>query len=260
MSRVFAFSLVFAAATAVAAPVPFQLEQGLITVPVRVGAHDLPLMLDLGDFRAISLSSAVLDSVPVSFTGETHVFTNYAGRPMEARRFLARDVSLGDLRFDEVAGSEDVYDPTNPSPNPYGAVGRAFFDGRLLTIDYAAQTVAVDQPPLADALTLPLDTGGGMLRVTADVDGRPLTLLVDTGAQSSIVDPGKVPETEQAYGEFSAYRARAVRVDGHDLGAALLLRMDLGVPDFDGILGADVLGAYLVQFDLDGGVLRLKRR
>ncbi|MCB1150883.1 hypothetical protein KDK88_05010 [bacterium] len=249
--------LIALAATSAAAPIPFQLEQGLITVPVTVGAHRLPLMLDLGDFRAISLSTAVLDSVPVSFTGETHVFADYNGNRLEARRFLVREASLGPIRHRNLSGSEDVMDPSNLSPNPYGAVGRGFFEGRLLTIDYPGRTISVDEPPLARAVVLPLDTSSGMLRVSAEVDGRPLTLLVDTGAQTSVVTPEALPETEKALGEYSAYRAGSITVDGHDLGETVLLRLPLGVPDFDGILGADVLGRSVLQVDLNGGELRL---
>ena len=243
-----------------AAPVPFTLEAGLITVPVDVGGRTLPLMLDLGDFRAISLTSAVLDTVPVEFTGQYDTFTNFAGDQLRARRFVVRNVGLGTLEHDALTGSEDVYDPHNPSPNPYGAIGRAFFaDGRL-TMDYRAGTLTLADEPLADALVLPLDTTGGMLRVQAVVDGKPLRLLVDTGAQVSVINPGHFAENTLFQDTHSAYRADSLSVDGKDLGQVVLLRMELGVPDFDGILGGDVLGRYLLQVDLQAGCLRLRER
>ncbi|MEZ4387974.1 MAG: aspartyl protease family protein [Candidatus Krumholzibacteriia bacterium] len=243
-----------------ATTIPFTLESGLITVPVDVGGHTLPLMLDLGDFRAISLTSGVLDSVAVDFTGEHDSFTNFAGDLLQARRFIAHDVRLGGLHYGDLDGSEDVSDPNNPSPNPYGAIGRSFFEGRRLTIDYRTSTLTMDDEPLVQAIRLPLDTAGGMMRVQATVDGKPLTLLVDTGAQVSMLAPSHFEENTRFQDSHSAYRAQSLTVAGHDLGTVLFLRMELGVPDFDGIIGSDVLGRYRTQVDLGDGCLRLQEQ
>jgi hypothetical protein len=246
-----------ASSPAVSNRTTFRLEQGLITVPVEVAGHTLPLMLDLGDFRAISLTSAVLDTVAVDFTGEVDHFTNFAGEPLAARRFRVQDVALGGVRHAILVGSEDVHDPTNPSPNPYGAIGRGFLEGRTLAIDYAAGILQVPAVPLGPDAGLPLDLSGGMLRLAAVVDGRELTFLVDTGAMVSVVDPAHFAETTLAYGEHSAYEAESVRLGERDHGALVLLRVELGAPEFDGILGSDFLARYRVRIDLQAGRLAL---
>jgi hypothetical protein len=240
--------------------VDFELEHGLITVPVRVGGDTLPLMLDLGDFRAISLTTAVLDTIDVEYTGEVDVFANFAGDEMEARRFVVSDVGLGAVRHDRLEGGEDVHDPSNPSPNPYGAIGRTFFDGRLLTIDYANTTLDVGGAPVTDGACIPLDPTFGMLRVDATIDGRDVVLLVDTGAQVSVIDPGVFAENTRFQDTHSAYRAGSLELGGVDRGEVTLLRLDLGSTDFDGILGSDVLRRYVVRIDLRQNCLEFVER
>jgi len=240
-----------------AQPIPFELDGGLISVPVEVGERTLPLMLDLGDFRALSLSSGVLDTVAVAFTGEVDVYANFAGDRLEARRFVARDVALGLVRHDSLAGSEDVFDPANLSPNPYGAIGRGFFGERTLTLHYADSTLTIGDERVPEDACLRLDDSEGMLRVRARVDGAPRTLLVDTGAMVSVLDTTAVPETERVQGDHSAYRAASVELDGEGVGEALFFRVGLGAPGFDGILGADILGRYRVRMDLRQDCLAL---
>jgi len=248
-------ALILLATRTPAAEVPFALEHGLITIDVELGEDTLPLMLDLGDFRAISLSSDVLDSVDVEFTGEVDQFVNFAGDPFEARRFVVPRVALGPVVHVGLEGSEDVFDPSNPSPNPFGAIGRAFFDGHALTIDYSDWTLSLDAPTKSGCL--PLDTTSGMLRVSATIDGAEHVFLVDTGAQVSVIDPSVFDETTTLYGGHSAYEASSIRIDDLDLGGAGLLRMELGAGGFDGVLGQDVLSRFRVTIDMVEGCLRL---
>ncbi len=240
-----------------AEPVDFEFEHGLITVPVDVGGKVLPLMLDLGDFRAISLTSAVLDTIDVAYTGEVDVFANFAGDTLKARRFVVSDVGLGAVRHERLEGSEDVHDPSNPSPNAYGAIGRSFFDGRVVTIDYTNTTLDVGGASVTDDACIPLDPTFGMLRVDATIDGRDVVLLVDTGAQVSMIDPGIFEENTRFHDSHSAYRAGSLELGGVDRGEVVLLRLGLGSEDFDGILGSDVLRHYLVRIDLQQNCVEL---
>ena len=254
--RALLFALVLAGSAAQARPVSFTLQNGLIPVPVTVGEHELPLMLDLGDFRAISLTSAVLDSVGVRFTGAVDHFSNFAGDTFEARRFVADDVALGALRHAELEGSEDVHDPSNPSPNAYGAIGRAFFDGHRLSIDYEASTLAFDAPLPENTLRIPLHDRDGMLLVDVTVDGHDFTFLLDTGAMVSVIDASLLPETGRFQEQHSVHTAGTLAVGDVEHEGVELFRIDLG-GGFDGILGSDVLRHQRVHVDLEGGWLAL---
>ena len=252
--------------------IPFTIRENLLTIDVEVGGRSYPLMFDLGDYRALSLSSAVLDSVEVDFTGGVDHFTNYAGTAMQARRFRVQSVGIGDNVWQDVNGSEDVYDPEIPSPNPYGAVGSGFFEGALITLDYPNHRILVDDPGhgppqlrssgrsrgetdirLADCVAF--DPTGPIL-VDAEIDGGRHRLLIDTGATHSILDASRFEETELFAGH-SAHAAAQLSLGTHSLGPQVFLRLDLGQPDFSGILGYDFLARTSPTLDLSRGCMYL---
>ncbi|MEZ4650974.1 MAG: retropepsin-like aspartic protease [Candidatus Eisenbacteria bacterium] len=246
--------------------IPFEIRDNLITIDVEVdgevGGRVLPLMLDLGDFRAFSLSSAVLDSAGVEFTGGVDLFTNYAGTMLQARRFVAPSVRIAGRTWEGVEGSEDVYDPENPSPNPYGAVGRAFFADATLTLDYRNGRILVDESrPSARRETgrtgecVAFDPSGPIL-VDAEIDGERHRLLVDSGATHSILDESLFGETETFSG-YSAYRAHTLTLGDRVFEGQTFLRLPLGQPDFSGILGYDFLSRTSPTLDLRSGCLYL---
>ena len=145
---------------------------------------------------------------------------------------------------------------TIPRRIPYGAIGRSFFDGHPVTIDYGAGVITFDES--ADAATcLPLDVREGMLRVKASIDGHEYVLLVDTGAQVSLIAPAHFAENATVYGGHSGYRAESIVIDGLELGGTDFVRMDIGAGGFDGILGQDVLSRYVVTIDVAEECLRL---
>ena len=110
------------------------------------------------------------------------------------------------------------------------------------------------------------------------IDGTPIDVIVDTGAESVLV----TPETKaalglpEAPGRLSIVRGIAgetehsnVSIDTLDLGGASVRHLNvpvgsLPVADVDdvplgGVIGSDVLSRFDVDFDAPGGVLRLYR-
>ncbi len=118
-------------------------------------------------------------------------------------------------------------------------------------------------------VSLPVALPRGQPLVQARIDGQPVTLLVDTGAEGSLLttaalarlgitaEPGHTVRLLGAGGGIAGgiVRLRSFSLDGlvlHDpvIAVGPAFPREPGVPMVDGILGADVLGAFDVAFDL----------
>lgn len=120
-------------------------------------------------------------------------------------------------------------------------------------------------PTQARRVTLPLERSPlGLLQVSAGVNGSPLTLLVDTGANATLLDRAWVASqllegeaTEMGtvgcvtvdgldrvdvdYLELGTIRVEGIRLAIVDLSHVNRKLKQAGSPAVDGILGADVL-------------------
>jgi predicted aspartyl protease len=115
----------------------------------------------------------------------------------------------------------------------------------------------------AGAVTIPF-APGGPIRVSARINGAgPVTLVLDTGADRTMVSPaalaqlGIVPPGTlgaEVRGVAGAARADVLWVSSLEVGEAALgpmaiVALDAGVPGADGLLGRDFLGAFTVTID-----------
>ena len=136
-----------------------------------------------------------------------------------------------------------------------------------------APSPVVEQPPAiigTKAATVVQFTPGDPILVTARLNGVPMTLLLDTGADRTLISPAVVARA--GYARTVAPGDSAVRilgvtgsvvatqvvvpvldVAGARLGPVALIVHDAGLGAVDGLLGRDILDAFTVTIDAAAG-------
>ena len=120
-----------------------------------------------------------------------------------------------------------------------------------------------------------IETTGSMIFVSALVNGSAARLLLDTGANKTIIrpllaqlagiEPGRgAPQAQMIVAGGGQLAVPLARARSLAVGQAEVQAIEIGVyevtpnlPDVDGILGADYLGHFRVTIDRQGGTLLL---
>lgn len=226
------------------------IDQQLPTLPVEIGGRTYPLMLDLGDGRRITLSPAVMAEVQPRFTGRTLRSVDAMGNPLVTREIELAELRLGARTLRGVVGFEDLEDPSYPSPNPYGAVGRNFFgDDAALLVDFPRQRLTVFDRRQAETFQanltcIPFEPADFGIVSEVQTDRGPLTVLWDTGAQYSMIRdvqavPGSQPRMEQRVLHF-----------GDQVYSLELAAFAFAEPPVDAYIGYNFFNAHAVYFNL----------
>lgn len=130
-----------------------------------------------------------------------------------------------------------------------------------------------ESPSAAPGSTIPL-TSGAPIMVTAHLNGVPLTLMLDTGADRTMLAPAALARA--GVDQASGRRVRIIGVTGESEGREVTLpRLDIAgaqlgpvavvvhqVPasGVDGLLGRDLLDAFTITVDPAGGRATLTPR
>jgi hypothetical protein len=167
---------------------------------------------------------------------------------------------------------------SNSEPRPVNILNASFTDrSRVLAVILI--TLALLSPPSCahtETVFLPFRSVHSLILVDAKVNGNPATLLLDTGANNTIID-GKV------YGNVLAPRIEPVSKGPGVIGNALRLRVDLEIAgrflfsqpvsvmnlgdlpqrvgaQFDGLLGQDILRQFRsVRINYHAHVIELEK-
>ena len=272
-----------------ALPIPLQLEEARVYVPVRVhlgarGTAERWFILDTGAQPTL-LDIALADSMGATVTP--------AGMTTGAGRGTTRVGDAGPLTLDvtgiplgpltvRVAPLDSLLGATSGRSVP-GVVGSRFFREHVVTLDFDSLVMHASDPrtvrPPRDAIAVPLDVEGDIPYARAWLttpDGRriPLRVLVDLGAKATLLltEPFvHAQRLERAFplrvenplgagmGGPTRYAfARAPLLEVATTGAPLTLRealVGLSVggtlrsAQYDALLGADFLARYRVTFD-----------
>jgi Aspartyl protease len=225
--------------------VPLGFVGTLPTVPVEVSGQTVDVLLDLGGFDTLSLSPALARRLGARPTGRTRTFRNARGAALETRELELPDVRFGDMVLHGVRGYEHVFAPDFPPPVEAGYIGRGILDRIALVIDYPARQLVIPGPgadlPAEGWRTTRIISADVGAVVSATVDGRDYTLLLDTGATSSFLR--------------DAYSARDLRIGGVALGPLDFDALELSVPGVDGFLGANFFAARRVLVSFPVGIV-----
>jgi Aspartyl protease len=163
------------------------------------------------------------------------------------------------------------------------ADGAIHYTGDRESIPEAYRTVAVDvgaprprgedeaPPPPGTVLSF---TGGAPVVVQARLNGVPLSLLLDTGADRTVIAPAAVSRAGVDVGVGSPVRISGVtgsagatmvavpllEVAGARVGPLSVIVHAVPTDSLDGLLGRDVLDAFTITFDAAAGQVRLVPR
>jgi Aspartyl protease/Domain of unknown function (DUF4124) len=183
------------------------------------------------------------------------------GRSSRTAVFLALVTVVGGLatpataqlyRWTDASGT--VYYTTDPASIPAAY--------RESARDIGAPTPGPPTPPAAPAgITIPYT--GGPLVVDAWLNGVPLRLLLDTGADRTLISPAAMARAGFAVGGGPAVQIRGVTGDavaplvsvprldlaGTYVGPLAVVVHTLAGPGVDGLLGRDVLDAFTLTVD-----------
>lgn len=121
------------------------------------------------------------------------------------------------------------------------------------------------RPPAVDPTVIPF-AAGGPIRAAASLNGAPLTLMLDTGAERTVISPAALSRAGiaslgravQILGVTGGAAAREVTVErldlaGTRLGPLAIIVHDVGLGDVDGLLGRDVLDYFTLTIDAAAG-------
>jgi predicted aspartyl protease len=157
-------------------------------------------------------------------------------------------------------------------------IGRAAILILLLTTAAANGAAAAEDCGPAPAAELRVTLLRDLPTVRIAVDGQPVTLMLDTGAEDTVLDPqtaarlGLVGHYEypRHFGALGGGTGSGVAATRHFVAGAVdvpdfrIMIGGVSLPDLEGIqpqglLGADFLGQFAVDLDLPDGRLRLYR-
>jgi len=255
-----------------AATVRFDLYQSYcIVVHGSAGSlKNLNFVLDTGTIRStfssrIAGKLSLRDAVP---TGEVIV----AGREQ------AEDAILPSFAFGPVERSNleivtaDLSFFQKALPVRIDAiVGLDVLGQRPFVIDYSARVIRFGPTP-ALPVSVPLRLDGGLAVLDAEIDHRPVHLLLDTGASALVLfNPGSGAENaagsesdKSSIGAFESQpvRLRSLRVGLQEFRQKPALMAPNPKPSqihFDGLMSPAALGISQVAVDIEGGVLAFSR-
>ena len=199
--------------------------------------------------------------------GKASAATPFSNRPSTKRAGLAALATTILLAlFDPGSAHAQLYRWTD-------AAGTVYYTTDLATIPPAyresARDIGAPTPGPLPAPTLPVAAGiiipytGGPLVVSASLNGTPLRLIVDTGADRTLISPdamaragfdvtqGTAVQIRGVTGDAVATLVSVPRLDlaGTRVGPVAVVVHALAGQSVDGLLGRDVLDAFTVTVD-----------
>lgn len=250
--------------------VPVSLRSSLPVVPVEVNGSRVPFVLDTGAARTALMAEGAavlrLQMDRLRSTGGMGI----AGRTQEQNAMLARmRVGQHDLRNLTLP----VVRFSRPGQRiAAGLLGADFLQVAEVELDIPARRVTLHDRRACRVMALPWQgaydsipiqlVGGGLMILPAEVNGRPVRALFDTGSGGTVIRRSIAPAIglpEEALAQLPAIRADGIgtearqgrihrgatmRVGGETITGATLVFLDLpSDAPFELILGQDYIGA-----------------
>lgn len=147
-------------------------------------------------------------------------------------------------------------------------------DARAGARDIGSPQSRADQAGPSAASTVVPFAPGAAIKAAVHLNGTPLTLVLDTGADRTVISPaaiaragvgaeaGRVVEIVGATGRAAAHEVTIPRLDvaGARVGPLAVVVHDVGIAGADGLLGRDVLDYFTLTVDTAVGRATLTPR
>ena len=173
------------------APVPITIANGHVFVDVKLdGKGPFTFVFDSGAGNSVSV--AVAKALGLR-TGATFKIggTGEGSETASSATVATLDVGNAHLTNQKfVVANLDALRASDGVPRFDGLIGREVLMQYVVTLDYAAQTLAFVSPaayhPSADATAIPIQYYGGTPKIEASIDGITGEFTVDTGERGSL--------------------------------------------------------------------------
>lgn len=166
--------------------IPFQMKAGYPFIPIEVAGVRHNLLVDMTDYREITLATEVLEQTPHKLI-KTEKYAGADNKVFFLKQFILQEVKLGNLVKHQVRGTEEAMDPDYPTPSPSGAIGAGLFFDDVLTMDFHNNQFVVNPDGRLERCE-PLAAMGLPLVTVVKIQGKELTFLLDIAYQYSVID------------------------------------------------------------------------
>jgi predicted aspartyl protease len=255
--------------------VPFKLYRGYVIVVKGsiAGLDKLNLLIDTGAVPSV-VDRRIAQKLKLSGNGQSlSVFS----QSVQAQGVVLPDLALGPIRVERVPVlvRDLAFIEEGMGIHVDAMIGLDVLARSSFSIDYRSKKMAFG-PVEPSQSTVAFEPGPGYVVVQFQVQGRPLSLVVDTGAKDLVLFgsrvQGRLASVRTAGAKTSAnmggesqlqeVRLPAARLGTTDLGnqkAYLLATSAQALPNFDGLLGVTALGVKRLAFDFDRQTISWER-
>lgn len=243
------------------ADIPIEIRHRLPTVKVLISGEPFELFLDLAGHRAMALTPSELSRAKVRYLPHSDKFQNSYGQTLQARRFVAERVFLGDLALGDVEGGESIFGDSAP-PDRNGYIGMPILGRYLLVVDYPAKRIRFYRSGDAAALqsecgasTFPITVTNGTARSVGSTEFGDRLFLWDTGAMYNNIHPSALPRdiVRRRIDDGPPVIGTRLKLGDVDIGAQEFRIQPFGAPAVDAYLGGDLFLSRKVCLDIPQG-------
>ena len=241
------------------AVIPFQMRAGYPFVDITLGGERYNLLIDMTDYRPLTLSKHMLDIVPHTVLG-TERYGGADDKVYHLTKFAMEEVRFGKMIKRNVQGTEEALDPNFPTPSPRGAIGAAMFFDDVMTFDFQNQNIKIETNtamPNCESLA----SLGIPLVTLARYRSKTLTFFLDIAYQYSVIDSGLV-QMEQRQGSEtrampSVFTIEQLEFDNFTLENLHFVPLPMADSGIQGVLGMDVFRRYNLAIDFPNNCYQL---
>jgi hypothetical protein len=245
---------------------------GMPSTTIMIQGKTIPLLLDTGASNVgIVLSAEAIKNINVQFTGKQDCFESMDGKHCE-KKFIIPEMQMGKFTLKNVSGTlmpklwggnDKNFKPTQASKND--VIGLRALSRFNLLLDYPNNKVTLiiphSEPTNYDYknwATASFHVKGGII-TTANINGRPVKLVWDTGAIPSIISNSFSKEAIRCPTQIAKIYTRkdcqmvtsknfTMNKEAFPNAWFMLADVPKAAP-FDGIVGSNFYQNNLVYFD-----------
>lgn len=178
-------------------------------VPVRIGENTHKLLFDTGCGVGIFLTDVLDNQIDYTLLGQSEALNRDGSHRGWNRELLIEEIEVFNERYKNVRTTMSDWNMFS-SEEFNGAIGLAYFQLRVITLDYQGKRIAISDNPidytkldLEKYIVLPLYRSTSMNQehlpfFVVDYDGAPVVVYMDTGKNYSYVWN---PESKLSIGE-----------------------------------------------------------